>query len=236
MAPTATALLTPLTPTCIVESNPSSPKPNARTSSPPVTFKKPTNKKSSWEELTQMVASKDLTSMGRSEKVQAAYEHAVKHRTHRYGSVDNFVRQRVLHWPPPTPGSPSFQITNNLSSPPSSDDEDAWDSEPCSNPPSPTEPQDPLEIALKKNEFPYSVEDGIEHWLIWSRHPLRDENWIRRYLEERLPGREYLFFINPAVHRSIKSIFHIQVFTRGEGPVLDEKDIEKRQAATDCSR
>ncbi|KAF9975655.1 hypothetical protein BGZ73_000611 [Actinomortierella ambigua] len=210
--------------------------PAAQTSTPVVNFKRPTSKKFSWEELAQLIANNEQNSMARSEEVQTAYERAVKQRTHRYGSVDNFLRQQVLHWPPPTQDFPSLRSNNKPLSPPSSDDDDAWDSESCPSPPSPTEPQNPLEIVLKKNEFPYSVQDGIEHWLIWSRYPLRDEHWIRRYLEERLPGREYLFFVNSADQRSIKSIFHIQVFTKGLGPVLDEDDIQQRLASIENSR
>ncbi|KAI7818962.1 hypothetical protein BC939DRAFT_390234, partial [Gamsiella multidivaricata] len=64
------------------------------------------------------------------------------------------------------------------------------------------------------NEFPYSVKPGIEHWLIWSRQPLTDEAWIRAFLQERLPGRDFLFFTNPPELRSVPSISHVQVFTK----------------------
>ncbi|ORZ09773.1 hypothetical protein BCR41DRAFT_358454 [Lobosporangium transversale] len=164
--------------------------------------------------------------MARSEAVQEAYQRAIKRRTKKYGSPDEYIRQRVLHWPP----------MENVSSPssPSTDSDDSSSS--GSPPPSPTEPVDPLEFALKKNEFPYSVESGIEHWLIWSKNPLPDEDWIRRYLEERLPGREYLFFINPPELRSVPSIHHVQVFTKGYGEVLDEEDLEAKKDEDKASR
>lgn len=185
-----------------------------------------------------MVASKDLGPMGRSEAVQAAYQKAIKRRTKKYGSPDEYIRQRILHWPP------AEKTDGNDSSPPhSSSDGNESSSSSCSSslspPSSPTGPVDPLEVNLKKNEFPYSVKPGIEHWLIWSRQPLTDEVWIRRYLEERLPGRDYLFFINPPELRSVPTISHVQVFTKGEGDVLDEEDMElkkeEREAATAAS-
>ncbi|KAF9116519.1 hypothetical protein BGX27_001813 [Mortierella sp. AM989] len=165
-----------------------------------------------------MVASKDLTPMGRSEEVQEAYQRAIERRTKKYGSPDEYIRQRVLHWPPAEIDSES-----------SDGNESSTSCSSVSPPTSPTGPVDPLEVRLIKNEFPYSVEPGIEHWLIWSRNLLTDENWIRAYLEERLPGREFLFFINPPELRSVPTIFHVQVFTKGEGEVLDEVDIETKK-------
>ncbi|KAF8934096.1 hypothetical protein BGZ47_010514 [Haplosporangium gracile] len=195
----------------------------------PLVFKKPTNHQFSWSELTKMVASKDLGPMGRSEAVQAAYYKAIKRRTEKYGSPDEYIRQRILHWPP------AEKTDNNDNSSPLHSYSDGNESSSSSyssflSPPSsPTGPVDPLEVNLKKNEFPYSVKPGIEHWLIWSRQPLTDEVWIRRYLEERLPGRDYLFFINPPELRTVPTISHVQVFTKGEGEVLDEEDMELKK-------
>ncbi|KAF9573473.1 hypothetical protein EC968_008449 [Mortierella alpina] len=244
----ALSLNIPLTPnttstTTVNTSNntsiPSSSKPDASTPSPssspmkqPLIFKKPTKHQFSWSELSKMVASKDLTPMGRSEAVQEAYQRAIKRRTKKYGSPDEYIRQRVLHWP--------RAEEDVASTPPSGASSDGNESSTsCSSvspPSSPTGPVDPLEIALKKNEFPYSVKPGIEHWLIWSRHPLTDEVWIRRYLEERLPGRDYLFFINPLELRSVPSIFHVQVFTKGEGEVLDEEDMEVKKEVQEAAQ
>jgi hypothetical protein len=209
---TSIATLAPPTPQSSSDSSPSSP------SKKPLVFKKPTNHQFSWSELSKMVADKDLGPMGRSEAVQEAYQKAIKRRTKKYGSPDEYIRQRVLHWPPAekdgdaSDGNESSTSTCSIS-PPSS----------------PTGPVDPLEIALKQNEFPYSVTPGIEHWLIWSRYALTDEEWIQKYLEERLPGRDYLFFINPPELRSVPSIHHVQVFTKGKGEVLDEEDIANKR-------
>ncbi|KAF9107056.1 hypothetical protein BGX29_007562 [Mortierella sp. GBA35] len=207
---------------------------SATASSPrkPLVFKKPTKHQFSWSELTKMVASKDLAPMGRSESVQYAYQKAIKRRTKKYGSPDEYIRQRVLHWPPADANTNSTASESRPDSPAPYSDGNESSSSSCSSlspPSSPTGPVDPLEINLKKNEFPYSVKPGIEHWLIWSRQPLTDEVWIRRYLEERLPGRDYLFFINPPELRSVPTISHVQVFTKGEGEVLDEEDMEIKE-------
>ncbi|KAF9319476.1 hypothetical protein BG003_009001 [Podila horticola] len=208
----------------------------AASSSPKLVFKKPTKHQFSWSELSELVASKNLAPMGRSEEVQTTYQKAIKKRTKKYGSPGEYIRQRVLHWPP-------AETSESDSRPPSSasnfsdGNESSTSCSSVSSPPcSPTGPLNPLEIALKKNEFPYSVKKGIEHWLIWSRSPLTDEVWIRRYLEERLPGRDYLFFVNPPELRSVPSIFHVQVFTKGEGEVLDEEDMEIKKEEKVASR
>ncbi|KAF9994192.1 hypothetical protein BGZ79_001087 [Entomortierella chlamydospora] len=187
------------------------------TPSKPLVFKKPTKHQFSWSELTKMIASKDLTPLGRSEQVQEAYQRAIKRRNMKYGSADEYIRQRILHWPPAEKDAETSDGNESSSS--------CSSASPSS---SPTGPVDPLEVRLKKNEFPYSVKPGIEHWLIWSRRPLTDENWIRAYLKERLPGRDFLFFVNPPELRSVPTIFHVQVFTKGEGEVLDEDDIETK--------
>ncbi|KAF8934459.1 hypothetical protein EDD21DRAFT_137473 [Dissophora ornata] len=213
-----------------IESNSPVPKLDSPSSPPrtPLVFKKPTKHQFSWSELSEMVASKDLKPMGRSEAVQDAYQKAIKRRTKKYGSPDEYIRQRVLHWPP-------AEDIPSVSSPSSDGNESSTSCSSASPPSSPTGPVDPLEVTLKKNEFPYSVKPGIEHWLIWSRLPLTDEDWIRKYLEERLPGRDFLFFINPPELRSVPSIFHVQVFTKGEGEVLDEEDMEVKRAASEGS-
>ncbi|KAF9418183.1 hypothetical protein BGZ94_009762 [Podila epigama] len=213
--------------TAVEPTPPKEPSSSSPPSTPatPLVFKKPTKHQFSWAELTKLIADKNLKPMARSETVQAAYQKAIKRRTKKYGSPGEYIRQRVLHWPP--------SETQDSSRPPSSasshSDGNESSTSCASPPPSPSAPQDPLEIALRKNEFPYSVKKGIEHWLIWSRHPLTDEVWIRRYLEERLPGREFLFFVNPPELRSVPNIFHVQVFTKGEGEVLDEDDIEAKE-------
>ncbi|KAG0308582.1 hypothetical protein BGZ98_007561 [Dissophora globulifera] len=188
----------------------------------PLVFKKTTKHQFLWSELEKMVASKDLAPMGRSEAVQKAYQKAIERRTRKYGSPDEYIRQRILHWPPAEDDDCSSVLSSD-----GNDSSTSWSS--ISPPASPTGPVDPLEVVLKKNEFPYSLKSGIEHWLIWSRHPLTDRDWIQKYLAERLPGRDFLFFTNPPELRSVPSIFHVQVFTKGEGEVLDEEDMENKR-------
>ncbi|KAF9429313.1 hypothetical protein BGZ76_001502 [Entomortierella beljakovae] len=196
------------------QSTKSSPTSTPSSPSKPLVFKKPTTHQFHWGELEKMVASKDLKPMARTKDVQESYQRAIRRRTRKYGSPDEYIRQRILYWPPADKDSESSDGNESSSS--------SSSASPAS---SPTGPVDPLEVTLKKNEFPYSVRPGIEHWLIWSRNLLTDEDWIRAYLQERLPGRDFLFFINPPELRSVPTIFHIQVFTKGEGEVLDEDDI-----------
>lgn len=231
-------LARPSTPSEDTHNNDCHPITPAASPGPKLVFKKPTKHQFSWSELSELIASKNLAPMGRSEQVQFAYQKAIKKRTKTYGSPGEYIRQRVLHWPPAESCD-----NNDGSRPPSSastfsdGNESSTSCSSVSSPPSsPTGPLNPLQIVLKKNEFPYSVKKGIEHWLIWSRNPLTDEVWIRRYLEERLPGRDYLFFVNPPELRSVPSIFHVQVFTKGEGEVLDEEDMEIKKEEKEASR
>jgi len=66
------------------------------------------------------------------------------------------------------------------------------------------------------NDFPYHVEDGIEHWILWSLDEMSSEE-AKRFLDAKLIGPEgqfleYVYFVNPPAIQSIPDVFHFQVF------------------------
>lgn len=68
-----------------------------------------------------------------------------------------------------------------------------------------------IDKVLNMNTFPYYVEEGISHKLLWSIKDLSDKD-IKKYLTEKLIGLKYVYFRNPEYLRSIPDIFHIHVF------------------------
>ncbi|CEP17432.1 hypothetical protein [Parasitella parasitica] len=75
---------------------------------------------------------------------------------------------------------------------------------------------DPKPILVLPNDFPYSVDPGIEHVLIWSKEPLVDKTFIESLLDERYGATvwEWVYFVNPPELQSIPTLPHMHVFMR----------------------
>lgn len=63
------------------------------------------------------------------------------------------------------------------------------------------------------NDFPYYVEPGIEHGVVWSTGKLREKDMLA-LLDEKLSGRERIYFINPPSLQSVAEVEHAHVFSR----------------------
>ena len=73
----------------------------------------------------------------------------------------------------------------------------------------------PLEYNLVLNEYPYDVEKDISHYVLWLTKDLTGKfEQIESILDEFLPNKEYIYYYNPIEHRSIPSVFHVQVFVK----------------------
>jgi hypothetical protein len=64
-----------------------------------------------------------------------------------------------------------------------------------------------------KNDFPYALEDEIQHHLIWSHTPPPEEV-ILKLIEKHLPGQEYCYFVNPPSLRSVANVYHVHILSR----------------------
>lgn len=71
---------------------------------------------------------------------------------------------------------------------------------------------------MRRNDFPYNWEDGIEHYLLWSNEEVPD-NEIEGYIQDLMPHcSDYLWFVNPAELKSIPEIWHAHVIVnRSDG-------------------
>ncbi|KAL9546331.1 hypothetical protein MBANPS3_006718 [Mucor bainieri] len=74
---------------------------------------------------------------------------------------------------------------------------------------------DPKPILVLPNDFPYSVDPGIEHVLIWSKAPLAAD-FVESVLDERFGARiwEWIYFVNPPEWQSVPTLPHVHVFMR----------------------
>ncbi|KAJ8655321.1 hypothetical protein O0I10_009010 [Lichtheimia ornata] len=70
-------------------------------------------------------------------------------------------------------------------------------------------------VIVLPNDFPYSMEPGIQHILIWSQRSLK-ETYVLEILEERYGSSkwEWVYFVNPPETQSVRRLPHVHVFMR----------------------
>lgn len=65
-----------------------------------------------------------------------------------------------------------------------------------------------------KNNFPYDIEDGIEHWLLWLNPDFKISDLdIKKIVEEKM-GTNSVYFCNIKANQSIPSIRHCHIFSK----------------------
>jgi len=69
--------------------------------------------------------------------------------------------------------------------------------------------------AFRKNDFPYNVEQGIHHNVLWTLQETSDDE-LRNIIEKHYDSSkvEYVFAVNRPQHRTVKTIYHAHVFSR----------------------
>ncbi|CAG8634904.1 4456_t:CDS:1, partial [Paraglomus occultum] len=111
----------------------------------------------------------------------------------QYGSIDNYVREVILRRP-----ATKNTIAASVSS------SSASQHLPLSS-----------EYIIRKNDFPYALEQGIEHWVIWSLKEMTHDE-VEEALRKTFSGKEWVFVINPAHLQSVGSVWHGHIFTRDD--------------------
>ncbi|ORX89042.1 hypothetical protein K493DRAFT_319020 [Basidiobolus meristosporus CBS 931.73] len=69
------------------------------------------------------------------------------------------------------------------------------------------------DFKLLPNDFPYKLDPTIQHLVLWCRKPFTREE-MAKILSAELPGKEFLFFVNPKALQSIRTVYHAQVMVR----------------------
>jgi hypothetical protein len=62
------------------------------------------------------------------------------------------------------------------------------------------------------NDFPYDMEDGVEHWLVWSNREVELELVNQLVRQLKTDHFQFYAFLNPPNRKSIPEIFHAQLF------------------------
>ncbi|KAI8089214.1 uncharacterized protein BX664DRAFT_296778 [Halteromyces radiatus] len=82
-------------------------------------------------------------------------------------------------------------------------------------PPSSSESSESPSVIILPNDFPYSVEKGIDHILVWSQVPLKPD-YVEHVLQNNYDQTkwEWVYFVNPPEIQSVKKLPHVHVFLR----------------------
>ena len=68
-----------------------------------------------------------------------------------------------------------------------------------------------------KNDFPYYMEDGIEHWILWKLGDSCDDRDIdeaKKELRKKNKFMEFLHWVNPPHLKSLPAVDHIHILGR----------------------
>eukprot|EP00055_Hartaetosiga_balthica_P018429 m.134259 g.134259 ORF g.134259 m.134259 type:complete len:427 (+) comp9539_c0_seq1:108-1388(+) len=65
---------------------------------------------------------------------------------------------------------------------------------------------------FRPNSFPYHVEDGIFHYVLWAENGVLSKEAIEHELSVQIPGHPYLYFVNPPERQTIPRLKHCHVF------------------------
>eukprot|EP00041_Stephanoeca_diplocostata_P007776 m.112097 g.112097 ORF g.112097 m.112097 type:complete len:136 (-) comp17029_c0_seq4:247-654(-) len=65
-----------------------------------------------------------------------------------------------------------------------------------------------------ENDFPYNLEEGIHHHIIWCESGTITDEELQKCLDKHRKGYECVHFTNPRHLMSVPELFHVQVFSR----------------------
>jgi hypothetical protein len=71
---------------------------------------------------------------------------------------------------------------------------------------------------FRPNDFPYHVEPGIFHDVLWSNHPL-DSDTVQELVNvkmNQLCRTKFIYFENPDQLKTVPGLFHVHVFSRAD--------------------
>lgn len=80
-------------------------------------------------------------------------------------------------------------------------------------------------VAIQPNEYPYDLEDGIKHWLVWGNpeYQMKNDDFLDladEAIREEFSDKpvDLIWFQNPKVWQSIPDVLHVHLFTRPNNP------------------
>lgn len=175
----------------------------------------------SWSMLDTYISNNDLEELKRYPSQLRLYMAWTRDIKAKFGSVTNFIVQERVKWTPlpsSEPGAaPKFQTKSSVPF------------------------EDPSDYKVLVNDWPYGLEEGITHFVVWSKVPLPadeetgkitdagaaiTEDFISRHFVDRLRQRgvlgpnestkdKVLWFKNWIKLQSVRAVEHAHVLIRG---------------------
>ncbi|KAJ2725787.1 hypothetical protein GGI07_000994 [Coemansia sp. Benny D115] len=145
-----------------------------------------------WTQFKKHVDAENLDPLGRSAETQAAYEVQKKWVKQQYGSMANYLTQNALADFIALKKNDGFDASADL----------------CAE-----------DFLFRPNDFPYSIGDGVEHWVLWSLKHLSPGFTPPRAAVDAIGRRfglhaEWRYFVNPVNKQSVPQLSHAHVFVK----------------------
>ncbi|KAI8851877.1 hypothetical protein BC829DRAFT_386217, partial [Chytridium lagenaria] len=152
----------------------------------------------SWNDIKTIVKTQDFDRFSRQQYVLEEYMRWRADTTKKYASSADFIKIEVL--------STSFEI-DSQGRKVAKDDDNQYQSQ---------------RIILRPNNFPYATvaEEKIQHLVLW--YTGKDDispKAVENILKDKMPGFEFIFYVNPPHKKTIPEINHYQVFARPQADI-----------------
>ncbi|KAJ2612564.1 hypothetical protein H4S08_002639 [Coemansia sp. RSA 1365] len=146
----------------------------------------------SWDNLKMFVDAENLEPLGRSHALQLAYEHHKIKTLTQYGSTADYLLQHVLVDFIAETRVPDFDVTS---------------------------PMIASDFLFLLNDFPYYLDEGVEHWVLWCKKRLNPgfvapEAAVQAIMHKFGNGIEWRYIVNPIHRQSVPQLSHAHVFIK----------------------
>lgn len=143
-----------------------------------------------WTRLKHLIDHRQIESLGRSLPTHQLYHRHMAMLKQQHGSVASYLTNHVL-------------ADFIAATPPNLDQE------------SPITADDFL---LLPNDFPYYLADGVQHWVMWCRKPLKPGFEAPPGAKDAIMGCfgqvEFRYFVNPVAKQSVPQLSHAHAFVK----------------------
>ncbi|KAJ2792784.1 hypothetical protein H4R20_006723 [Coemansia guatemalensis] len=146
----------------------------------------------SWSHFKKLVDTDDLGSLVRSYEVKIAYEHHKIKVLQHYDSMADYLQKNALADFIAETNLPGFDAASPITS---------------------------SDFLFLRNDFPYHLEDDIEHWVLWCKKRLdigyvAPEAAVQAIMRKFGHDIEWRYIVNPVHLQSVPQLSHAHVFIK----------------------
>eukprot|EP00474_Spongospora_subterranea_P000214 CRZ00672.1 hypothetical protein [Spongospora subterranea] len=160
----------------------------------PVLWRRPSYNIITWDDLSNAIVSNQLHVLGRSHEVQDTYREEMEAISKKFAFPFHYLLDRVFDVGLDVDSNTGLLIARRS--------------------------QYENDVRFRKNDYPYHMETGIEHYILWAgsasalESATNTSNSMREFIPDHLHQCEMRYFVNPVNLQSVKEICHAHVFFR----------------------